>query len=210
MTLAEYAGRFTGRGAVLCGGTTAAEQPLDRIRCPLLGVNKSYRLVEPARTFAHILSGLVSALTDSLTLFTLAPRLPVFSWRTPPGGGHRAPNVIVVPQVHSYTFDVSKGMRWVGAAPAALQLMVYLGFTEIVFVGLDLKRRGRHLKAWEQANEAASNTYDAERDYLTQGRALDDLATMLARQRPHVRVLNVSHDSACGAFERRSFDEVFA
>lgn len=211
LNLADFGGAYSGRVAIMCGGTTATERDLSRIRCPILGVNKSYRFIEYPRTFAHLLSGIVSACNDAPAIAALWPGMPLFSWRTPPGGMPHNSSLFILGQCSAFNLDASKGgIRWLGAAVASLQLVVFMGFDEIVFVGLDLKRRAAQLKAWEVFADSPLNPYDPTRDYQIQAAALDDCWALIRHARPDVRVLNVSHDSACDVFERANFDEVFA
>lgn len=206
-SVSDYKDRYTGRLAILLSGTTAREQDLSRITCPILGVNQSYRLgVTYPRTPWHMVSGKVSSRDHVPIIHRTWPHLPIF--------GVQWPLLVQVPGVvrlkiggPTFSLDLAtKGIYCLGAAVMSLQLAVHMGFTEIIYVGLDLKRRAPQLKAYE----TEPNPYDCDNDYRLQAQAMREGAALLATHRPHVKVMNVSHDTNCDAFPVRSFDEVFA
>lgn len=207
-----WRGRYSGRVAILCGGLSAAEQPLDRITCPILGVNASWNRIQFPRTFAHLLSSWQYADDVRRRFEGRWPDLPVFqkTW-----GGHaglwRGSIPLRKRDGEVFRFDLDQGV-WTCAAPiVALQLLVYLGFTEIVFVGLDLKLPGNgYTHWWDEGKDTPANNEWAKKMHLIQRRALVVCRDALRGERPDVSVLNVSPISACEAFPSTSFDQVFA
>lgn len=192
--------------AILLGGTTALEQDLSRVRCPVLGVNQSFRLgVTWPRTVAHLISGRECSTVHVHEVRQLWPKMPTFMLGWP---GHATPKgVITMRQAGAFSLNLAEqGVYCMGASVMALQLAVWLGFNDIRFIGLDLKRRGERLKSWD----AKPNPYDASRDYAHQLQALRQGAEILKAKRPAVRVINTSHDTACDAFPIVPFDEAFA
>lgn len=206
-----WQGRYSGRVAILCGGLSAATQPLDRITCPILGVNASWHRIEFPRTFAHLLSSWQYADGARRRFEGRWPDLPVFqkTW-----GGHAGlwPRAIPLRKRDGevFRFDLQNGI-WTCAAPiVALQLLIFLGFTELVFIGLDLKVQGRHTHWWDHGADTPANVEWARKMHLIQRRALVVCRDAIRGARPDVRVINVSPDSACEAFARVPFGEVFA
>jgi hypothetical protein len=207
-----WRGRYSGRVAILCGGLSAGKQPLERIACPILGVNASWHRIQFPRTFAHLLSSWQYADACRAQFEGRWAELPVFqkTW-----GGHAGlwPSAIPLRKRDGEVFrlDLEHGI-WTCAAPiVALELLVYLGFTELVFVGLDLKLPGNGFTHWwDHARDTPANNEWAKKMHLIQRRALVVCRDTLRRERPDVRVINVSPDTACEAFPSTPFDEVFA
>ncbi len=207
-----WKGRYSGRVAILCGGLSAGTQPLERITCPILGVNASWNRIEYPRTFAHLLSSWQYADDIRRTHEHRWPDLPIFqkTW-----GGHAGlwPRSIPLRKRDGevFRFDLELGI-WTCAAPiVALQLLVYLGFNELVFVGLDLKLPGNgHTHWWDAGKDTPANNEWAKKMHLIQRRALVDCKRALGGGRPDVRVINVSPDTSCEAFPSTPFDHVFA
>ncbi len=209
LDLAYYKGRYEGRVAILCGGTTAGEQALDRVACPILGVNESWRAMPWPRTFAHVLSDWRGALVHGPHIVQTWPQMPLFQKAFDPK--NLVPGTIPIwKRDGEFRFDIENGAWTMGAPVLALQLVVYMGFTEVIFIGLDLKQRGQAIHWWGDDPSAGYRRQEAAHNWRLQSTALRSCAKTLHTHAPHARVLNVSHDTACDAFEIKAFDEVFA
>lgn len=205
--VAFYKGAYRGRVAILCGGTSIDEQPLERISCPILGINESWRPprgITYPRTWAHLLSDWRGADAYGAEVVKRWPLMLTFQKIS---RNTHVPGAIplLASRVEHFSLDMHAGSWNVAAPVLALQLVVYLGFTDIVFVGLDLKRRGSRLHWWD----AAADVRDPARDWHVQAHALRRCAAELSVARPDVAMCNVSHDTACDAFVRRGFGDVF-
>jgi hypothetical protein len=206
-----YKGRYAGRRvAILCGGTTAAEQDLSRITCPILGVNESWRAMPYPRTFAHVLSDMAGAQAYGGYVVTTWPDMPVFQkvWAE---GMMLIPGAIAIRSSSDrFSFDLERGASTSCAPVLALQIAVYLGFTDVVMVGLDHKHRGDKMHWWDHGPAMHPNRAQAERNWKIQGQALRHCARILRGRRPDVVVRNVSHETTCNAFDLAKFEEIFA
>jgi hypothetical protein len=209
-TLLDYRAAYEGRVAILLGGASVREQDLSRVRCPILGTNQSWRGLSWPRAVAHVLSDWRTALDYGAHVVSSWPSMPVFQ---------KAFDVrYVLPGTiplwkrdgEGFRFDLEHGAWTMGAPVLALQLAVYMGFSEIVLLGLDLKMRGANVHWWDAAPMGAILESQAAANWALQAAALITCAEAIATHPRGVRVVNVSHDSACDAFTRRPFDEVFA
>lgn len=210
LSIGRYKGLYRGRVAILCGGTTAEEQDLHRITCPILGVNESWRAMPFPRTFAHVLSDMAGAQAYGGHVLATWPEMPVFQkiWAD---GKMLLPGAIPIRSISDrFSFDLEHGVSTSCAPVLCLQIAVYLGFTDIIMVGLDHKYRGGKLHWWDKGGPLHGYRRQTERDWRIQGEALHHCARILGGVKPSVKVRNVSHDTTCDAFLLAKFDEVFA
>ena len=204
-----YRSAYRGRLVVLCGGTTLNEQPLELLHgTPTLGVNESFRGAHPATrypsTWAHLLSDWRGADAYGAEVVRRWPLMLTFQKIA--SNSHVAGTIPLIRRNgEEFRTDLARGVWNICAPVLALQLGVYLGFTDIVFAGLDLKRRSPRLHWWSSEPDVR----DPSHDWNIQRAALRKCAAHLSRYLPHVRVCNVSHDTTCDAFEQRRFDDVF-
>ncbi len=209
--IGRYKGRYSGRRvAILCGGTTAEEQDLSRITCPILGVNESWKAMPYPRTFAHVLSDMAGAQAYGGHVVATWPDMPVFQKIWADGKMHIPGAIAIRSSSNRFSFDLEHGASTSCAPVLCLQIAVYMGFTDIIMVGLDHKYRGDKLHWWDQGDPLHPDRGQAERNWKVQAGALRDCARILKGVAPSVRVRNVSHDTTCEAFELAKFDEVFA
>jgi hypothetical protein len=211
LDVAGWKGTKSGRVAILCGGLSAERQPLERIDCPILGVNHSWNRIAYPRTFAHVLSSWQYADERGRHILASWPDMPLFqkTW-----GGHAGLIPGTIPLRKSgrekFSFDCSLGV-WTHSAPIlTLQLVIYLGFTEIVFVGLDLKvPPGNRIHWWDDSVDTSANNSWARQMHALQRKALLEARGAIQATRPDVRVFNVSDDTACEAYPSTPFDVLF-
>lgn len=209
-SLSDFRDSGSGRVAILLGGPSVREQDLSRVRCPIIGTNQSWRGITWPRTFAHVLSDWRSALEYGPEVVSSWPSMPVFQKAF--DQKNLVPGTIPLwkRDGEGFRFDIEHGAWTMGAPVVALQLAVYMGFHEIVLLGLDLKMRGANVHWWDASPMGAALEHQAAANWKLQATALRTCAQAIATHPRGVQVVNVSHDSQCDAFARRSFDEVFA
>lgn len=208
--LTQYRDAYEGRVAILLGGLSVQEQDLTRVACPIIGVNESWRGVAWPRTFAHVLSDWRGALRYGAHVVSTWPSMAVFQKAF--DQRYLVPGTIPLwkRDGEGFRFDLEHGAWTMGAPVVALQLAVYMGFDEIVLLGLDLKMRGANIHWWDSSPMGSVPEQQAAANWKLQGEALRDCAKSIATHPRGVKVLNVSHDSQCDAFARASFDEAFS
>lgn len=194
-TLGELRGIESGRCAILANGPslqTAAQ--LQRIDCPVIGINRSY---ERRESDYHVF-------IDRTALHSHIDELPLAT----PTIIRRQENFIVgaiqVPidlKRLPTKFDLEKGWFVAGATIAAMQLAVHLGFNELILCGLDLKRRGKLLHFYGLGRPVnfvpqiavMSAAYIVFRDHY----------------KKRITAYNTCQDSAERQFQRIEFDQLW-
>ena len=194
--LLELAGKHSGeRGALLFNGASLASCDLSRIDCAMIGMNRTHVGYEtyrgPSPTYLCVIDvcwlnrpavlnhpGLLNA--------TSAPKALPNGWRV-------KKSFRVVP----FSFDLHRD----GAVPPttghlALQVAVYLGFSEIFLLGMDLG--GAHYDG-----TPSGRNMEAQLTYLTQA------APLIAARGVKVWLCNSPDSLARELFPHITFDEAF-
>lgn len=186
----------SGRVAILFNGPSLQSNDLHRITCPIIGMNRTH-LGWPGYTgpqpnwlclIDHVwfdIPRMMSALTHPAIVN---------------GGTHKSPigyRVTKHPRMSPFSFDLARD-GYAGNIPCttgylAIQLAVYMGFTELFCLGLDMG--GGHFDGTQ-----ASLFYPTARAHLRR------MAKRLAEVRPDVKVwVCGSPQSQADAFEKCDF-----
>lgn len=107
-----------------------------------------------------------------------------------------------------FSYDLSQGIySGYTISYLALQVAVWMGFTEVIYLGLDLKHQGHntHFFGHDFHSRNHENTeFPRMRKMLNYG------ALELAKSMPHIKIYNCSPDSDLECFERISFEQALA
>ncbi len=211
--IGAFAGRHAGeRCAILANGWSFPDQArLDRIPRShiVIGTNTSAHEVEEGAPF---LVGRYHVIVDENAAVEYGHRIPpsttLFARTEVPGH-----DPIVVPSTdhRRFSWNLQDGWTVAGASPGALQLAVFMGFTEIVFVALDLQHEPGgerfHYYRIRKDNDDPKAATPEHVDFATQLGFMETARQALAHS--EVSVINTSPDSAEDQWERVPFDEVF-
>lgn len=194
-SLAALRGRHKGRCVILANGPSLqTPEQLARVDCPVIGMNRSY---ERRASDYHVFIDR-TAIKEQLP--HVAGKCPVIIRRQeqPIDGTIHVPiEFTMLPRF----FDLERGWFVAGAAIAATQLAVHLGFTDLVYCGLDLKRRGDMLHFYGHGR------------YVDFDPQIAAFAAVFVTFRDHyqgeIRAFNTCQDSAERQFERLDFNQVW-
>ena len=199
----SYRNLYAGRCVILCPGPSAGRVDLSRVDCAIIGVNRSFELF-PGPYVGYVCvdwngmeewDGPLRRLWDNGTAVFL--RHDYRDGRTPDYG---IPLSAGYQGAGEFETDIERAIWIAEAAPTALQVAGYLGFREILFIGLDLQKvAGRRY--------FDNHRRDSLADYSNQRAVLQQMAPGLASA--GYRIVNLSDTTAEGFFEQGRFRDFF-
>lgn len=208
-SMVRFKGLHAGeRVAILANGPSLNDNDLSLIDCKVIGVNRAwekyecdYLCVVEAIHLEHI----IQARQEINWLFCGGAGKEQWKHIGLAGGaiqiqGRNAVSSRGIPML-GWSWELEKGIFYRGVSYMALQVAVYMGATEIVFVGLDLMPRGDRGWFYEREGEPPARMAAA------QGEAFGYAAGLL--EQTGVRVYNCNPKSACTAFQRVEFTDCF-
>lgn len=195
---------WSGRCVILCNGPSLPRaSDLARIDCPIIGVNRSFLRQQSdihvvvdkmhVGSYGHLLR---DRMPGALCFTRYAAR---GCW-TPMRLHYNIIKSLGRPLLPDIVND---GWIIVGAGMAALQIAAWLGFTEIIFCGLDLRHDGQHFydePLWmiDHLHEHHSTVLEVQREYLRLVRPeLDER---------EIRVINTVMDAGEDVLTKIGFD----
>ena len=205
---ATWHGTWSGQRCVILanGPSLQSATDLERIDCPVIGINRSYRrhlsdvhiVVDKlhVRNYGHLLPNLVP---DALRLTRynapgcLTPRrLHYVKWHK--SGGSLLPDIADV------------GWIALGAGMVALQVAVWLGSPEIIFCGLDLRRPMEHFydePPWmlDHMRIYGATSLDRQKEYLR--------AVKPKLDRCGIRVISTTMDAGENVLKKKEFNAIW-
>lgn len=208
-SLALFRGIHRGeRVAILANGPSLNDHDLSRIKCKVIGVNRAWEKYECdylCIVEAIQLEPLIQARQEINWLFCGGVSEEHLQGLGYAGGAVHIPaknksSQAGIPML-GWSWDLEKGVFYRGVSYMALQAAVFMGFREIIFVALDLKPRDGHGWFYEREGEPAPRMQAAQCEAFGYAAGLLD--------KTGVRVYNSNPKSACTAFPRVPFNDLF-
>lgn len=197
LPVSSLKGRHSGRVAILFNGGSMAEHELYRIACPIIGMNRTHRgwptYTGPQPDYLCLVDWAWFDRPDWREAALSHPAIIN-------GSDHKADvgyRVTRHPRMDPFSFDLDRD-GYVGPVPCttghlALQVAVYMGFTELYCIGLDMG--GRHF----DGSSGSIHYADAIRFHRRQ-------AAVLRERGINVYVCGSPNSKA--PFEHRPFEDV--
>lgn len=193
--------------AILCNGWSMPDQQrLNRIARThiAIGTNASACQRNPGDPYTI---GRYHVITDPNAFKEYGVRIPhTFDalFTREPEIGRKTVVLRDLPVRRRFSFDIAEGVVCPGVGAAALQVAVYLGFIEIVFVALDLCNEPKTGKL-HYYDEPASPLIG----FAAQIGFMHRAAKEIEAHGRKIEVINTSLQSAETAWKKKPFDEVF-
>lgn len=205
---ALWQGRWAGQRCVILANGPSLPHTADlaRIDCPIIGINRSYRR---HASDIHVVTDKLHVLNYGDQLQYLVPDALRLTRYNAPGcltprklnhGRRRDLGKTLLPNIGV------EGWIKIGAGMAALQVAVWLGVTEIIFCGLDLRHPMEHFyyePQWmlDHMRSFGAESLEHQREYLSDVR--------LELDRRGVVVISTTMDAGEDILMKEKFDDIW-